>query len=161
VGGAKIGPRLRAEGFEVSDATVGRMLAELVARGVVQAMPTVRRCPHARRAAPLRPPLAARSRRDRAQRLVQLDTVFVNLTPTKAIKHFTAYDPIAKWTVGKAFNRASAQAAAAFLDKIVADVPFPVKAIRVDGGSEFMAEFEVACQTKGIALYVLRREARK
>jgi putative transposase len=42
--------------------------------------------------------------------LFQLDTVFVNLTPTKAIKHFTAYDPIAKWTVGKAFNRASAQA---------------------------------------------------
>jgi putative transposase len=36
--------------------------------------------------------------------LFQLDTVFVNLTPTKAIKHFTAYDPIAKWTVGKAFN---------------------------------------------------------
>jgi hypothetical protein len=69
-----------------------------------------------RRAAPLRPPLAARSRRDRAQRLVQLDTVFVNLTPTKAIKHVTAYDPIAKWNVGKAFNRASAQAAAAFLD---------------------------------------------
>jgi putative transposase len=107
------------------------------------------------RAAPLRPPLAARSRRDRARRLVQLDTVFVNLTPTKAIKHFTAYDPIAKWTVGKAFNRASAQAAAAFPDKIVADMLFPVKAIRVAGGSEFMAELEVACQTKGIALYVL------
>ena len=87
--------------------------------------------------------------------LVQLDTVFVNLTPTKAIKHFTAYDPIAKWTVGKAFNRASAQAAAAFLDKIVADMPFPVKAIQVDGGSEFMAEFEIACPTKAITLYVL------
>jgi hypothetical protein len=84
--------------------------------------------------ASLRPPLAARSRRDRARRLLQLDTVFVNLTPTKAIKHFAAYDPIAKWTVGKAFNRASAQAAAAFLDKIVADMPFPVKAIQVDGG---------------------------
>jgi hypothetical protein len=55
----------------------------------------------------------------------------------------------------QSFNRASAQAAAAFLDKIVADMPFPVKAIQVDGGSEFMAEFEVACQTKGIALYVL------
>jgi hypothetical protein len=67
---------------------------------------------------------------------------------------FTAYDPIDKWTVGKGFNRASAQAAAAFLDKIVADMPFPVKAIQVDGGSELMAEFEVACQTKGIVLYV-------
>jgi len=85
--------------------------------------------------------------------LVQLDTVFVNLTPTKAIKPFTADDPIAKWTVGKAFNRATAQAAASFLDKIIADMPFPVKAIQVDGGAEFMAEFERV--GKGIALYVL------
>ncbi len=34
-------------------------------------------------------------------------------------------------------------------------MPFPVKAIQVDGGSEFMAEFEAACQAKGVALYVL------
>ena len=34
-------------------------------------------------------------------------------------------------------------------------MPFPVKAIQVDGGSEFMAEFEVACQARGLALYVL------
>lgn len=34
-------------------------------------------------------------------------------------------------------------------------MPFPVKAIQVDGGSEFMAEFETACQVKGLALYVL------
>jgi len=87
--------------------------------------------------------------------LVQLDTVFINLTPTTAIKHFTAYDPIAKWTVGKAFNRAAAKAAASFLDKIIADMPFPVKAIQVDGGSEFMAEFEAACQDRGVAPYVL------
>jgi Integrase core domain len=87
--------------------------------------------------------------------LIQIDTVYVNLTPTKAIKHFTAYDPVAKWTVGKAFNRATAQAAASFLDKVTADMPFPIRAIQVDGGSEFMAEFEKACQAKGIALYVL------
>jgi putative transposase len=55
----------------------------------------------------------------------------------------------------QSLQRASAQAAAAFLGKIVADVPFPVKAIRVDGGSEFMAGLEVACQTKAITLYVM------
>ena len=81
--------------------------------------------------------------------LVQLDTVYVNLTPTKAIKHFTAYDPVAKWTVGKAFNRATAHAAASFLDKILADMPFPVKAIQVDGGAEFMAECEAAVSFHG------------
>lgn len=157
-GRAKLGPLVRAEGFAVSDATVGRILAELVARGVVEAVPTLRRRPYARRWTAKRR-FARRLPRDLAVAepggLVQLDTVFVNLTPTKAIKHFTAYDPIAKWTVGKAFNRATAQAAASFLDKLAAEMPFPVKAIQVDGGSEFMAEFETACQAKGIALYVL------
>ena len=157
-GRAKLGPLVRAEGFCVSDATVGRIIASLVARGVVETVPTLRRRPYARRWTAKRH-FARRLPRDLAVSepggLVQLDTVFVNLTPTKAIKHFTAYDPIAKWTVGKAFNRATAKAAAAFLDKILADMPFPVKAIQVDGGSEFMAEFEAACQVKGVALYVL------
>jgi putative transposase len=35
------------------------------------------------------------------------------------------------------------------------DIPFKVEAIQVDGGSEFMAEFEQACQDKAIRLYVL------
>ena len=56
---------------------------------------------------------------------------------------------------GQAFNRATAQAAASFLDKIIADMPFPVRAIQVDGGSQFMAEFDAACQAKEVALYVL------
>ncbi len=34
-------------------------------------------------------------------------------------------------------------------------MPFPVRTIQVDGGSEFMGEFEVACQAKGIRLFVL------
>ena len=157
-GRAKLGPLVRSEGFPVSDATVGRIIKSLVARGVVEPVPTLRRRPYARRWRAKRR-FARRLPRDLAVRepgrLVQLDTVFVNLTPTKAIKHFTAYDPIAKWTVGKAYNRATAQAAASFLDKIIADMPFPVKAIQVDGGSEFMAEFEAACQAKGVDLYVL------
>lgn len=157
-GRAKLGPLVRAEGFTVSDSTVGRIIQSLVKRGVVEPVPTLRRRPHARRWTARRR-FAARLPKDlKAHKpggLVQLDTVFVNLTPTKAIKHFTAYDPVAKWTVGKACNRATAQAAASFLDKLTADMPFPVEAIQVDGGSEFMAAFEEACETKGIRLYVL------
>jgi putative transposase len=148
VGSAKFGPLLRAQGFAVSDATVGRILAALVARGVVEPVAALRRRPYARRWT---------AKRRFAQRLPRglAASEPGGLTPTKAIKHFTAYDPIAKWTVAKAFNRATAQAAASFLDKVTADMPFPVKAIQVDGGSEFMAEFETTCQAKGIALYVL------
>lgn len=157
-GRAKLGPLVRAEGFRASNATVGRILADLVARGVVQSVPALKRRPYVRRWTAKRR-FAHRLPRgfstDQPGGLVQIDTVYVNLTPTKAIKHFTAYDPIAKWTVGKAFNRATAQAAASFLDKVAPDMPFPIKAIQVDGGSEFMAEFEQACQDKGVALYIL------
>lgn len=157
-GRAKLGPLVRAEGFAASDSTVGRIIAHLVSRGVIQPVPSLRRRPHARRWTARRR-FAQRLPRDlRAKTpggLVQLDTVYVNLTPTKAIKHFTAYCPVAKWTVGKAYNRATSQAAASFLDKLQADMPFPVEAIQVDGGSEFMAAFEQACQAKGIRLYVL------
>jgi putative transposase len=34
-------------------------------------------------------------------------------------------------------------------------LPFPVRSIQVDGGSEFMKDFEQACKDKGIPLYVL------
>lgn len=157
-GRAKLGPLVRAQGFAVSDATVGRIIASLVARGVVEPVPTLRKRRGARRWSAKRR-FAVRLPRDvqadRPGSLVQLDTVFVNVAPDKAIKHFTAYDPVAKWTVAKAFNRATAASAALFLDKLVRDMPFRVEAIQVDGGSEFMAEFEDACRNRGIRLYVL------
>lgn len=157
-GRAKLGPLVRAEGFATSDSTVGRIIAHLVARRVVEPVPTLRRRPHARRWTARRRFAVRLPRNLKAHKpggLVQLDTVYVNLTPNRAIKHFTAYDPVAKWTVGKAYNRATSHAAASFLDKLAADMPFPVEAIQVDGGSEFMAAFEEACEARGIRLYVL------
>ena len=50
--------------------------------------------------------------------LVQIDTLFVNVAPDKAVKHFTAYDPVAKWTVALVAGRATARCAAALLDKL-------------------------------------------
>ena len=34
-------------------------------------------------------------------------------------------------------------------------MPFPVRALSVEDGSEFMAEFEQACAERGIALFTL------
>ena len=45
--------------------------------------------------------------------------------------------------------------ATAFLHDLLARAPFEVRAIQVDGGSEFKAEFEAACQEKGLLLFVL------
>jgi transposase InsO family protein len=87
--------------------------------------------------------------------LVQIDTLFVNLDPQTSIKHFTAYDPVAKWTFGQVAKTLSAAAATSLLGKLIAEAPFPVSGIQVDGGAEFMAEFEQACQEKGLTLFVL------
>ena len=156
-GRAKLGPLLRAEGLTASDTTVGRVLARLVARGVVQPVPTLVRERRLNRARPKRPH-ARRLPKGYAVRrpgdLVQLDTLSIALAPGRSIKQFTAYDPW-PWTVAAPFDRATARAASTFLDRLVAELPFPVRAIQVDGGSEFMAGFEAACAERNIALFVL------
>lgn len=159
-GKRKLAALLRREGVRVSISTVGRILRKLMDRGVAIPVPTLRRNPAARRIR-----LNARERYarrlpkglkpTRPGELVQIDTLFVNIRPDRSIKHFTAYDPVAKWTVGRVATAASARSAAALLDKLVAEAPFPVRGIQVDGGSEFKADFEQACAAKGLTLFVL------
>ncbi|MBL8589184.1 MAG: transposase [Methylobacteriaceae bacterium] len=157
-GRAKLGPLVRAEGFTASDMTVGRIIAHLVRRGAAEPVPVARRAAKtrrwtARRRHAVRLPKGLKP--DIPGGIVQLDTVYVQVGPQSHIKHFTAYDPVAKWTVGQAFRRATAHAASLFLDKMLADMPFRIEAIQVDGGSEFKAEFEQACKNKGLILYEL------
>lgn len=154
----KIGPLIRREGFAVSNATVGRIIAHLVARGVVEPVPMLRRrkgrgARQWRRKYALRLPKGTKP--VAPGELVQLDTLSINVRPDKAIKQFTAYDPVARFTAAKAFSTASAGCAKSFLEKLVTAFPFKLKGIQVDGGSEFMAEFEQACKDKNLALFVL------
>lgn len=154
----KLAPLLRKEGFATSASTVGRILASLVARGIVDPVPLIRRqkTKYANKrtrkwAVRLPRDIAA----DKPGGLVQLDTVHLSLGSGYPVRQFTAYCPVAKWTVAKAYRRATASAAASFLDKLAAEMPFKIEAIQVDGGSEFMAEFEAACETRNLRLYVL------
>jgi len=153
-----LAPLLWREGFDVSVSMVGRILKSLVERGLVEPVPQLRKgSRHAprkhKRTYATRLPKGKKP--DKPGQIVQLDTVHIGLVPGKTIRHFTAYCPVAKWTVAKAYNRATAAAAALFLDKLQADMPFTVEGIQVDGGSEFMAEFEEACRQRGIRLFVL------
>ena len=93
--------------------------------------------------------------------VVQIDTLSTSILPGQAIKQFTAYDPFAKWTVARPYKRATAKNAAEFLDGVRAQMPDPVRAIQIDGGSEFMAVpgpvpgIEQACADAKIPLYLL------
>jgi putative transposase len=155
----KLAPLLRRQGFEtVSVSMVGRILKQLVERGAIQPVPLLRRrSKHAprRHKRLYATRLPKKMKPQTPGQIVQLDTVHIGLVPGKTIRHFTAYDPVAKWTVAKVYNRATAAAAKLFLDKLLTDMPFKVEGIQVDGGSEFMADFETACEARKIKLYVL------
>jgi len=87
--------------------------------------------------------------------LVQLDTVDLRPRPGVILKHFTAADVVSRWSVAEVASAATASLAVRMLDALATRLPYRVRAIQVDGGSEFMAEFEAACQTRGIRLFVL------
>jgi len=87
--------------------------------------------------------------------LVELDTLDIRPLPGVAFKHFTAHDVVSHWNVIGVYNRATAASAAHFLNNLERRMPFPIRAIQVDGGSEFEALFEAECQRRGIKLFVL------
>jgi len=86
---------------------------------------------------------------------IQIDTLHLGLEPGRWLKHFSAACPVSRWTVADVYDRATSTSAARFLGKVLEQSPFPIESIQVDGGSEFMAAFEAACQQHGIPLYVL------
>ena len=87
--------------------------------------------------------------------LIEVDTLDVRPLPNVIRKQFTARDLVSRWDVLDIRSTASAKTAAEFIDQILVRMPFSVKAIQVDNGSEFMAEFEESCQKKQIRLFVL------
>jgi transposase InsO family protein len=150
-------PILRREGVEVSVSMVGRILSRLRHEG--RLLPATTADPNIRSASYVRPH-ARRKPRDYVPQapgdLVQVDSADVRWTGLPQVyKHFSARDYISRWDVLGVYGRATATTAASFLEDLLERMPFEVKAIQVDGGSEFKAEFEAACAAKGLHLFVL------
>jgi transposase InsO family protein len=87
--------------------------------------------------------------------LVQLDTLDLRPAPGIILKQFTARDVVSRWDVIEVHRRATSRAARLFLDTLQRRLPFPLRALQVDGGSEFAAAFEAACHQRGVRLFVL------
>jgi putative transposase len=62
---------------------------------------------------------------------------------------------ISRWDVMEAHREATGRTAEQFLDSLLARMPFRVRAIQVDGGSEYAGAFEAACRRRRIQLFVL------
>jgi transposase InsO family protein len=154
-GKAKLQVLLRRAGIVLSSSMIGRILGRL------------------RRSGDLREPLRSIRRRMRQWRrpyavrkpagwtvvrpgdLVQIDTVEIRPFADHPFKQFTARDVISRWDTLEVRRSATARLASEVLEALALRMPFPVRAISVDGGSEFMAEFEIACQARDIRLFVL------
>jgi putative transposase len=147
---------LQREGWSVSTSMVGRILRRLREQGVLIDPP---RQPVSARKRPWLRPYAVRKPKDYGVAfpgdLVQVDTLDLRPLPGVVLKQFTARDVVSRWDVLMVASRATAQAARRFLDTLEERTPFPVRAIQVDGGSEFQAAFEEACQQRGIRLFLL------
>jgi transposase InsO family protein len=152
----KLAPQLWEDGETVSISTVGRILKHLKERRMLR---EPHRQPAKSRPRGLQRPYAIRKPRGYAigqpGDLVQVDTTEVRPLPSVVIKHFTARDVVSRWDVLEAHGRATAGIAEGFLCHLVERMPFSVKAIQVDGGGEFHAQFEQACRAQGIQLFVL------
>jgi len=152
---------LKKQGFRVSERTVGRILAYLEKRGRVESVASFLarlRWGKVKRRKALRPYARRKPKKYEIKRpgdLVQVDTLTILLGPGEIIKHFSAVDLFTRFSLAEVHTRATANLATGFLAHLIANAPFPIRAIQVDGGSEFMAEFEEACERLGIALFVL------
>ena len=152
----KLAVLLRGEGWAASVSMVGRILLSLGRRGALRA-PVLLRVKRRRGTAGR--PWALRKPQDYAVEkpgdLVQLDTMDLRPSPNVVLKQFTARDMISRWDVIEVHRRATSTAAALFLATLERRLPFPLRALQVDGGSEFAAVFEAACQQRGLRLFVL------
>jgi putative transposase len=154
-GMATLAVLLLAGGIRLSVSRVGRILGYL--KQTRQLREPLRRTSAQRR--PWQRPYATRKPRSYTARtpgdIVQLDTMDVRPEPGIVLKQFTAVDVVSRWSVPTIASGATAVLAVRALENLIARMPFPVRAIQVDGGSEFMAHFEEFCRQHGLLLFVL------
>jgi putative transposase len=153
----KLAVLLRRQKLTISTSMVGRILSHLKRQGQLIEPPRSG-VPGSRRALRSRPYAIRKPKQYAVSQpgdLVQVDTLDVRPLPGVVFKQFTARDVVSRWDVIQAHTRATAVTAAQFLDTLQHRMPFPIRALQVDGGSEFAAQFEAACQQRGLHLFVL------
>lgn len=155
-GKEKIARLVWRQGYEISVSSVGRTITRLKEQGVLkEPIPNFisAKKRFIKRSWAVRKPseLKAWNPGD----IVQVDTMDIRPVPSLIRKQFTARDVVSKWDTVRVYGTATSLRAAAFLDELITNTPFPIKAIQIDGGSEFKGAFEEACRLRNIALYVL------
>ena len=149
---------LKREGMALSESTIGRILAKGERLGRITPCAFLRERVKAKRRRNFASGHAQRWRRDmKAQRpgeMIQIDHMSVS-RDGDTLKEFKATCPVSKQLVARVYSRATANNARRFLNAVREDLPFELRSIQVDGGSEFCADFEEACEAFNLPLAVL------
>jgi len=152
-GREKLRVLLLREGISISAKSIDRVIARLKARGVLREPQRPRKAarPHLKR---LRRPPGLKV--DCPGALVQMDSKQVQPSTGKVVFEFGALDCFTRKRVVALAPRLTSQQGAAFLEKVVASLPFPVRALQSDGGSEFLGEFGKAVSELKLVHYFNR-----
>ena len=154
-GKAKIGIILKRDHkIFISESSVGRILKQLINSGKVSRSISSIRVKRGRRFKKHAKRWQYGMKAKSAGELIQIDHMSV-LKNNISMKEFRAWDPVTKIIVADVVSNATSSAAAKFLRKLKKELPFDIKSIQVDGGSEFMKHFEEECEKEEIPLYVL------
>lgn len=87
--------------------------------------------------------------------MIQIDHLKINKNDKRFIQ-FNAIDTKTRIKISYCYNSATSRNAKDFLiNRLIKELPFTVKSIQVDGGSEFRKDFEETCKELNIPLYVL------
>jgi transposase len=145
----------RDHGQTISQSTVGRILKYLIIKNLITRSPSALRT---KRKRVFKKHAKAWEFKDyqtmKLGERVQID----HMTVTKngiTVKHFQAWERKSKYINAAVYSNAKASSAKRFLIEFVKHAPFVIESIQVDGGSEFMAEFEDGCAELGLPLIVL------
>jgi transposase InsO family protein len=151
-GKAKITPILRRDfDVDISESSVGRILTSLKVSKSLSAIRLKKRRKFTKHAKPWQ--FKKYSEMEIGEN-VQID----HMTVTKndvTMKHFGSWERHTKHVYSNVYSNAKSRSARKFLEELISKIPYKIKSIQVDGGSEFMNEFEDACAEFQIPLFVL------
>lgn len=152
-GKMKIHALCSQQGISISPSSVGRAIHYFINRNIFTPIPLLKN--HKERK------FIRKFTHSYSQRLpkhhkspIQFDHTIINLRGTQH-RVFVAYDRTSKFTLCKAYPNASSAVASNFLDYVINRWPYKPYELQVDGGSEFRANFELACKHNTIKLFVL------
>lgn len=139
----------------ISQSTVGRILSHLKEKGLIINSPSALRTKRKRVYKKHSQPWAYKDYKTMTLgERVQIDHMTVTKNGITA-KHFQTWERKSKHIFAEVYSNAKSSSAKRFLLDFIKQAPFPIQSIQVDGGSEFMAEFEDACAALNIPLIVL------